>query len=48
MDGNANIKTVQDLKTYLDDKIDKLPSSESISGIRALVQEQLNLILDLR
>ena len=32
---------------YLDDKIDKLTSSENISDIKALVQEQSNLILKL-
>ena len=42
-----NIRTVKDLKAYLDDKIDKLASSESISDIMALVQEQSNLILKL-
>ena len=31
------------LKVYLDDKINKLASSESISEIKALVQEQSNL-----
>ena len=31
----------------MDDKIDKLASSESISDIKALVQEQSNLILKL-
>ena len=31
MGENINIKTVKDLKAYLDDKIDKLASSESIS-----------------
>ena len=36
-----------DLKAYLDDKIDKLDSSDSISDIMALVQDQLNLILKL-
>ena len=47
MGENINIRTVKDLKVYLDDKIDKLASSESISDIKALVQEQLNLILKL-
>ena len=47
MGENINIRTVNDLKTYLDDKIDKLASSESISNIKALVQEQSNLILEL-
>ena len=44
---NINIKTVKDLKAYLDDKIDKLTSSQSICDIKALVQEQSNLILKL-
>ena len=44
---NVNIKTIKDLKAYLDDKINKLVSSESISDIKALVQEQSNLILKL-
>ena len=48
MSENINIRTVKDLKAYLDDKIDKLASSESISDIKALVQEQLNLILKLQ
>ena len=47
MGENKNIWTVKDLKTYLDDKINKLASSESISDIKALVQEQSNLILEL-
>ena len=47
IDENMNIRTVKDLKAYLDDKIDKLASSESISDIKALVQEQSNLILKL-
>ena len=47
MGENINIRTVKDLKAYLDDKIDKLASSESISDIMALVQEQSNLILKL-
>ena len=47
MSENINIRIVKDLKAYLDDKIDKLASSESISDIKALVQEQLNLILKL-
>ena len=47
MGENINIRTVKDLKAYLDDKIDKLASSESISDIKALVQEQSNLILKL-
>ena len=47
MGENVNIRTVKDLKAYLDDKIDKLVSSESISDIKALVQEQSNLILKL-
>ena len=44
MGKNINIRTVKDLKAYLDDKIDKLASSESISGIKTLVQKQSNLI----
>ena len=47
MGENINIRTVKDLKAYLDDKIDKLASSESISDIKALVQEQSNLKLKL-
>ena len=47
MSENINIRTAKDLKAYLDDKIDKLASSESISDIMALVQEQSNLILKL-
>ena len=47
MGENKNIWTVKDLKTYLDDKINKLASRESISNIKALVQEQSNLILEL-
>ena len=45
MGENINIKTIKDLKTYLDDKIHQLASSESISDIKALVQEQSSLIL---
>ena len=47
MGENISIRTVKVLKAYLDDKIDKLASSESISDIKALVQEQSNLILKL-
>ena len=47
MSENINIRIVKDLKAYLDDKIDKLASSESISDIKALVQKQSNLILKL-
>ena len=47
MGENINIRTAKDLKAYLGDKIDKLASSESISDIKALVQEQSNLILKL-
>ena len=47
MGENVNIRTVKELKAHLDDKIDKLVSSESISDIKALVQEQSNLILKL-
>ena len=39
MGENTNIKTVKDLKAYLDDKIDKLASSNSISDIKELVQD---------
>ena len=35
------------MQAYLDDKIDKVASCESISNIKALVQEQSNLILKL-
>ena len=35
------------MEVWLYDKIDKLASSESISDIKALVQEQSNLILKL-
>ena len=45
MGENINIRTIKDLNAYLDDKIDKLASSDSISDIKALVQEQSNLIL---
>ena len=41
------MSTVKDLKAYLYDKIAKLASSESISNIKALVQEQSNLVLNL-
>ena len=47
MGENINIRTVKDLKAYLDDKIGKLASSDSISDIKALVQEQSNLIIKL-
>ena len=47
MSENITIRTVKGLKAYLDDKIDKLASSESKSDIKALVQEQSNLILKL-
>ena len=47
MGENINIRTVKDLKAYLDDKIGKLASSESISDIKVLVQEQSNLIIKL-
>ena len=47
MGESISIKTVKDLKAYLDDKIGKLASSESISDIKALVQEQSNLIIKL-
>ena len=48
MGENINIRTVKDLKAYLDDKLDKLLSSESISDIKTPVQEQSDLILELR
>ena len=35
------------MKAYLDDKSDKLTSSERISDIKASVQEQSNFILNL-
>ena len=44
---NINIRTVKDLKAYLNDKTDKSASSESISDVKALVQEQSHLILKL-
>ena len=47
MGKNINIRTVKDMKAHLDEKIDKLASSESISDIKALVQEQSNSILKL-
>ena len=47
MDENINIRTFKDLQAYLDDKSDKVASSESISNIKALVQELSNLILKL-
>ena len=47
MSENINIRTVKDLKVYLDDKVIKLASSESMFDIKALVQEQSNLILKL-
>ena len=47
MGENIHIRTVKDLKLYLNDQIDKLASSESISGIKTLVQKQSNLILKL-
>ena len=46
MGENIN-RTFKDLQAYLDDKIDKVASSESISNIKALVQELSNLILKL-
>ena len=45
MGENISIRITKDLKAYLDDKIVKLASSESISDIKRLVQEQSNLIL---
>ena len=45
MGENISIRTVKDLTAYLDDKIDKLDPSDSISDIKVLVQEQSNLIL---
>ena len=47
MGENINIRTFKDLQAYLDDKSDKVASSESISNIKALVQELSNLILKL-
>ena len=47
MSENINIRTVKDLKVYLDDKVIKSASSESMSDIKALIQEQSNLILKL-
>ena len=47
MGENISIRTVKDSKAYLYDKIGKLASSESISDIKALVQEQSNLIIKL-
>ena len=47
MGENINIRTVKDLKAYLDDKIGKLTFSESMSDIKALVQEQSNLLIKL-
>ena len=47
MGKNINIRTVKDMKAHLDEKIDKLASSESISDIKAMVQEQPNSILKL-
>ena len=47
MGENIHIRTIKDLKRYLNDQIDKLASSESMSGIKTLVQEQSNLILKL-
>ena len=47
MGENINVRTVKNLKAYLNDKIDKLVSSENISHIKALVQEQSNLIVEL-
>ena len=47
MGESINIRTVNNLKAYLDEKTDKLASVESISDIKALVQEQSNLILKL-
>ena len=46
MGENIN-RTFKDLQAYLDDKIDKVASSESISNIKALVKELSNLILKL-
>ena len=48
MGEDINTRTAKDFKAYLDDKIDKLTSSESISDIKALVQEQSSLILKLK
>ena len=46
MGENINITTVKDLKADLDDKVDKLASNESISDLKALMQERLSLILE--
>ena len=46
MGENINITTVKDLKADLDDKVDKLVSNESISDLKALMQERLSLILE--
>ena len=46
MGENINITTVKDLKAHLDDKVDKLASNESISDLKALMQERLSLILE--
>ena len=42
MGENINIRTIKDFKPYLDDKIHKLASSDSISDIKALVTETVN------
>lgn len=47
MGENTNIRTVKDLRAYLDDEIDKLASSEIIFDIKSLVQEQSDFILKL-
>ena len=47
MGENTNIRTVEDLRAYLDDEIDKLASSEIIFDIKSLVQEQSDFILKL-
>ena len=47
MGENTNFRTVKDLRAYLDDEIDKLASSEIISDIKSLVQDQSDFILKL-
>ena len=47
MGESINIRTVKGWKAYLDDKTDKLASNEGISEMKALVQEQSNLIIEL-
>ena len=47
MGESINIRTVKGQKAYLDDKTDKLASNEGMSEMKALVQEQSNLIIEL-